>query len=152
MIEISGPTELDIAYVANNMRASDRREVWLTSRREPLEALKRSVGLSFDARVLFLRGAPAAIYGAYRPVLGDTSVPWLLGTDAIDEQPKTFLRACKGAIRDWKGTARRLENRVVADNDTSIRFLQCLGFAVGEPQISETGAAVRPFWMEGSYV
>lgn len=137
----------DIMHVAENMRDSDRNEVWLTSRKTPIEALRDSVALSAEAHVFRVDGAPAMIYGVGKA--GDIGVPWLLGTPALAKTPKTFMVTCKQAVDRWRDETALLQNRVLADNWESINFLSALGFMIGTPFTSDTGAMVRRFWAEG---
>lgn len=138
----------DVTYVAENMRESDAREVWTTSRATPWTALHTSIALSAEAHVFRADGVPAMIYG-----LGVTperiGVPWLLGTNVLDKHRKSFMQVCKSAVRRWRNEHVLLQNRVLADNAESIRFLAALGFSFDEPQVNENGALVRRFWAEG---
>ena len=137
----------DVAYVAANMRESDAREVWATSRLTPIEALTISISLSAEAHVFRVDGHAAMIYGVGK--LHGIGVPWLLGTPALSRARKSFMVACKEAVGRWRTETTLLQNRVLADNWDSINFLSALGFTIGQPFESETGAMVRRFEMQG---
>lgn len=139
----------DASYVANNMRPSDVSEVWQASRATPAQALYTCILLSQEVNLFRVDGKPAMYYGVYQAEPGGTGQPWLLGTPALESVRKSFMAECRGAVARWRAAMPRLENRVLASNHTSVRFLEALGFQIGEPRTNEHGAVIRPFWAEG---
>jgi hypothetical protein len=77
-----------------------------------------------DGRVVCMFGvAPVNL-------LGDTGVPWLLGSDDIERHAVTFLRGSKRYIAEMSRDYRLLTNYVDARNTLSIRWLKWLRFDI----------------------
>lgn len=109
------------------MRKADEIEVWRSSRRSPIDALRHSMRHS-DAFTVIINGRPEIMYGVGDiNVLAGIGCVWLLGTDAIAENWRWFLHAtAKG--RDALFTRHDvLRNAVDRENETSIRWLRWLG-------------------------
>ena len=152
MVEVSiGPvTRAGLAHVAAGMRPADRAEVWAAGHRTPHEALERAVGLSTVIRMGHADGEPGAIWGVGpASLLGETGVPWLLGTGLIERHAKLFLRGCPGALDDLQRDFVVLRNLVDARNRLSIRWLRWLGFTI-EPAVPHGPDRLpfHPFWRQ----
>ena len=139
-----------LAHIAANMREADRAEVWAAGHRTPREALKRAMDLSAEAWLGYADNVPAVAWGvAPASLLGETGVPWLLGTEAIERHPLAFLRRCAGALDDLQRGFLVLRNLVDARNRLSIRWLGWLGFTI-EPPIPHGPDRLpfHPFWRQ----
>ena len=141
-------TRAALMQVADGMRKADRAEVWAAGHRTPREALERAVDMSTLAWLGTADGTPAVAYGvAPASLLGETGIPWLLGTDAIEHHPVTFLRRCRDALADMSRDFLVLRNLVDARNRLSIRWLGWLGFTI-EPAVlhGPDRLPFHPFW------
>lgn len=138
----------DILHIANRMRATDRAEVWAMSRHGPLGALLHSVVLSSEPYLATLDEEPIALFGMQSPVLGDTGVPWMLGTDRLGEDNRKLITMSRRYLQHELTKHRVLSNYVHDENGPALRYLRCVGFTLSEPEVWHTGAMVREFTME----
>lgn len=152
MVEISvGPADrAALAYIAEHMREADRAEVWATGHRAPIQALERAAKMSSRVWVGTADGLPGAAWGvAPANLLGDTGVPWLLGTGLIERHAVAFLRGCDDALREMQQGFTVLRNLVDARNYASIRWLRWLGFTIEAPiPHGPDRLPFHPFWRQ----
>lgn len=146
-------TARDIVHVAKNMRRSDTNEIWQMGRKSPLVALMQSIKATERSWIAKTPdGEPFAIFGTVTPVLGDVGVPWMLGTDRVEEQRRALVRVTKDYCRSTLTLFPTLRNYVLDENEASKRYLKCVGFKMGPPEVWYTGATVRKFEMERPHV
>lgn len=67
-------------------------------------------------------------------ILSDEGMLWMIGTHLIDEYPITFLRQSRQVVRKLHGTFKKLYGCVLTDYSQSRRWLEWLGFEIGEDQ------------------
>ncbi|WP_183736332.1 hypothetical protein [Rhizobium sp. BK275] len=123
-----------IREIAARMRTADREEVFAASGRSPLSALSFSYRHSSLAWTALFDGRPEVMWGVGDiNILTGIGAPWLLGTDAVEENFRAFLRIS----RDWPAQLlsryRLIRNFVDARNMVSLRWLEWLGFRLFEP-------------------
>lgn len=123
-----------IEDVAKRMRQSDVVEIKAASGRTPIDALVYSLGKSTISQTALFDGKPEMIFGAGAlSVLASVGGPWALGTDAIEDHYRQFLKSSL----EWRGKllAEYSELRNVVDdrNVVSKRWLTWLGFSLSEP-------------------
>lgn len=142
------PTAERAYYVAANVRAEDRDEVWLSHRLPGAEAVLQSWSGSELCRCIETSdGEPVGLTG----VCGDRI--WLLGTEGLTATRSRRLQLCIEG-RGWvehclKHVGGPIGNDVYAKNRMSIRWLRHLGFEVEEPRpIGLSGALFCRFWRE----
>lgn len=122
------------AFVGHNLREADRREVWLSDRLPPLDAVQQSWLASLDHEchaVVDDGGVPVALCG-----VADGGVIWMLCTDgllATAANRRQFIREGKGWVKRCLQRYGPLSNWVYAKNMGSIRWLKSLGFTVHPP-------------------
>lgn len=123
-----------IMAIAVAMRDEDRREVWASHRHTPGEALQRALIRSELAWTCFVRGVPAFMWGVARKgsLISETGAPWLLGTNAILDVRREFLKQSRAYVERMQERFSRLENHVHAGNRLSIRWLKWCGFALDD--------------------
>lgn len=123
-----------IEVIAANMREADRREVWASHRHTPGQALERSLGRSELAWTCFVHSQPAFMWGVSRQgsLISRTGAPWLLGTSAIFEVRREFLKQSRAYVDLMQERFPRLENFVHAENRLSIRWLKWCGFVLDD--------------------
>ena len=129
------PVELgDIEHVAAFIREADRVEVYEGSRRDPLTAMKYSVARSERSAVLRVDEEPVAVFGVGRlSLLSGVGVPWMLGTDMLKANAKLLLPMAPLVVRKMMQGHDVLRNVVHEDNKASIRWLEYMGFRMGNP-------------------
>ena len=142
-------TARDIVHIADNMRQSDRHEIWQMNRKSPLVALMQSIKATERPWIAkTLDGEPFSIFGTVVPVLGDTAIPWMVGTDTVAAQRRALVRVTKDYCRSTLTLYPTLRNYVLDENEASKRYLKCVGFELGPPEDWPTGCTVREFKME----
>jgi hypothetical protein len=116
------------------MRQADRDEIAAASGRSPGAALAFSLRKSSLAYTAMIDGVPEVMFGVGDiNVLTRVGAPWLLGTDAVTTHYVAFLRLSKGWAQQLLARYRVLMNAVDDRNVVSKRWLQWLGFTLGEP-------------------
>lgn len=140
----------DIAPVAKNMREADKQEVWDAYMTSPEKTLTKAYEKSEKCWTILVDGEPVGMFGVSRPtMLSSTGIPWLLGTDALVANSRSFLLPSKRCVEIMKIGYNVLENHVSVSNDISIRWLKWLGFTVEDEEIlTVTGAKFKRFYME----
>lgn len=138
-----------IAHLALHMREADRREVWAWSGSTPQEAFERSLAASPLAWTALLEGEPVAMFGAGgETLLAPVGVPWLLGTDVLDQYPASVGRASRWGVAQMRACYPVLANWSDARHERAHEWLRWLGFTLGEPQpMGRLGMPFRPFAM-----
>ena len=138
-----------VATIAARMRPADVAEVAASSGNTPHDALMFSLSGSRAAWTAVLDGQPEVMFGiGDLNILTRTGSPWLLGTDAVEREPRMFLRQS----RDWREQLLNdydlLRNFVDDRNTVSKRWLQWLGFTLMEPvPVGRNGEMFRMFEM-----
>lgn len=130
IVKIEHPTEQQIEYIGNHLRAVDRLEAVLFSNLLPMAAVRESVAGSSVCRVATVDDEPVCIFGIAPG--SDCHLPWMVGTDAMDNQPPLRIMAqARKFMSDYSDL--HLRNVILADNAKSIRFLLGLGFSFSQP-------------------
>lgn len=116
------------------MRKADLDEVAAASGRSPAAALAFSLRRSTLAHTVMIDGRPEMMFGIGDiNVLAGVGAPWALGTDAVEAHYLKFLRGSIG----WRDQLLRryptMRNFVDDRNVVSKRWLQWLGFKLGDP-------------------
>ena len=123
-----------IPPIAESMRRADRDEVWAVSRRTPHEAVANALAVSFVVWTGCIDDKPACMAGvATYAMQSGVGSPWLLATEHIAAHQRAFLRHSRAYIAKMLNVFPILENYVDERNHLSIRWLQWLGFTIGEP-------------------
>lgn len=151
-VEIVPARAAHVRSIARRMRQADRDEVWAGSRLKPAQALIKSLRHSSSAWTALIDGRPEVMWGVGDlNVLAQVGMPWLLGTDAVDTHNRRFLRVSIEWRNQLLGRYQVLKNFVDLRNTVSIRWLEWLGFKLGDEVISN-GQAFRLFEMRSSDV
>lgn len=139
------PTQAgDAELLAERMRACDVAEVHAYGHHDIAAAVRSSVGRSMLCWTSFADGEIAAIMGvAPVSVLGGVGSPWMLGTPVLDKYSRILVRKTPEYIRTMLNAFPHLVNYVHADNVTSIRWLQRIGFTMHDA--APFGARGEPF-------
>tara|TARA_R110000822_G_scaffold33505_6_gene95526 strand:- start:250 stop:792 length:543 start_codon:yes stop_codon:yes gene_type:complete len=136
--------EYHAEQIADKLRLSDRKEC-LIHDMSPLEALTEplvwegafSYSLKLDNDCIAMCGTV--------PIDENCGRVWLLGTGAINQNFRTFLRGCK-YVRDLlQGEYSQIENLVPADHHETIMWLTWCGFTFDEQPYDLNGHAMIRF-------
>lgn len=123
-----------VRTIARRMRQADRDEVAAISKLSPAEALIYSLRKSAHAWTALMDGRPEVMFGVGDlNVLAGVGAPWLLGTDAVEENYVAFLRLSPDFRDQLLRRYSTLRNFVDARNRVSIRWLRWLGFKLFDP-------------------
>lgn len=134
MIEIVPARACHLRRLAEVMRQADRDEIEARSGRTPLGALMGSYRASSMCRVVLIDGKPEVIFGVGTlNVLAGVGSPWLLGSDAVWQHRKEFMRQSRVWLRQLSARYQVLRNVVDCRNAASIRWLGWLGFRFSQP-------------------
>jgi hypothetical protein len=154
MITMTPATEEDARELAPLLRAEDRAEIAALSGKDPAALLVESVAASWETTTYRADGALICIGGvAPLSLIGQTGVPWLMGTDLVPVHRKAFMRHSREAMPRWLARFPVLRNVVDARYAEAIRWLRWLGFHFGEPvNIGVAGLPFLPFSKEAADV
>ena len=132
MVELVPAEESHIAPIAERMREWDRIEAGANGH-GPAEALWLGLKGSVDCFTALVDGEPEAMLGLMpKNVLEGEGFPWMLGTEAIYENPKATVKLSRKMVAQWSDSTPRLVGLVAHGNDRAIRYLRRLGFTVEE--------------------
>lgn len=120
-------------WIIENMRQSDRDEIWAANRMTPYEAISQGLRDSIYRYVVRVGDLPVALCGVAplgNPLDSRFGVPWLLGTDDISKAPISFFRGSREVLKTWYPRFTHLINFVDARNVLSLKWLKWLGFKI----------------------
>ena len=144
MIEVVPASPRHVNRLAQRMREIDQLEC-LVSGVTPKNALRWGVMASTMSWTLLIDGEPEAMFGATTlSLLDGKGRPWLLMSDKAALQHKALVRLGAIYTEAMHRNYSVLYNFVHADNDTSIRWLARLGYAIGAVDVIN-GQPMRPF-------
>lgn len=134
-VTITTPQDWHIAYIAEHLRPSDRREIEAASGRAPLEVIKESVTMSPHCFAGLLNNVPAGIGGvAAAAWTGSIGVPWLVGTPQMTKHAKLFVSTTAKFLSQMENLYDAFINYVDARNAPALRWLKSLGFVILPPE------------------
>lgn len=151
---VSLATQKDVTRLKGHLRKSDREEVTAALGLDPDIGLQKAFELSVLSWAAFWNGAPFLLFGASSfSTLSRTGVPWLIGTDVIDNNLSASLAVMRQTpkyLDILKSTFSFLENYVDARHTQAIRWVKAFGFTVEPPEIYGVGKLpFHRFWMKG---
>ena len=126
------PKILDVFDLARNLRADDRRELFLgTGQSDASQSIRDAIAASSICEaVRFNDGALAAIWGVV-PLEGLGSI-WMLTSDRVESRPSQFLRVCPGLVQYAHTEFSTLICAPWRGNALHLRWLRWLGFTPGQ--------------------
>lgn len=122
-------TEADARELVPRLRAADRAEV-LALGAEPIDGLLESLraGNAWTARadgeIICMTGVGPLTS------IGQTGVPWLLGSDLVRQHAKHFMGESRRFVGEWLKTYPILQNRVPSNYAATLRWARWLGFKI----------------------
>ena len=139
-----------IAPIVEDVRAEDRRELWLQGRATPESALVGGLRRSSLAMTGLVDGRPVCMFGvAPFSILLGQGVPWMVGANGLRSwtAQRALLELSRPAVDAMHRAYPMLANAVHADNRSAIRWLSWLGFTLLDPApIGFDGSWFRPFY------
>lgn len=157
MILTIRPATLDDArWIGANLREEDEREVQTASRQTGMSAVLAAAQLreSYTLRLATPQGSveehPAIIFGL-SPLNPGHAAIWMLGTPDITRAPLSILREAQHWVSHWSKQYAMLENLADERNSLHIRWIQLLGFSLGETYWLN-GAPFRHFYRSNPHV
>jgi len=142
------PTTPDRAHeIADDLRQSDKDEVWASGGYDPLTALKRSMEASETPMGIFNDHGLVGAFGVVHSGAPLVGIVWLLATPAIERGSDAlcFLRESRKHIDRMNHEFPVLTNFVDERNTSSLRWLTWLG-ARFPARHERHGYEQRPFW------
>lgn len=128
------------------LREADRIEVLRSHGKLPEEVLVAALRRSRYALTALVDDAPVAMFGvAPSGLISTTGVIWLLATDESEKHWMRFGKISRDAVEFFRTQFSVIENFVDAENETSINWLQWLGFTL-DPDPAPFGVAQMPFY------
>lgn len=130
--------------LAGNVRPADAAEVMASHGFSSKDALLVSMSVSLISKTLLVDGKVAAVFGL-APLEADPRVgqPWLLTSEIITRMPGEFFRLSRLVISEFLAVFPILKQQVDARYGAALRWLERLGFVLGEP--APFGPAGLPF-------
>lgn len=131
-IHIRGVQAEDVPWMAARLRASDRQELIASTGEEPVIGLAASAKMG-NCWVAEYEGVPVAMFGL--PIVSQlpvTGLPWMMGTDWLDENKLTFGRVSVDVVEGWKASVGYMVNHVDSRNRAAVEWLSWLGFDIEE--------------------
>jgi len=123
----------DAVEVALNLRVADKDEIWASGKQIPITCLVKAHKLSTECFALVVGDKVACVFGvAPASILGSVGIPWMLGTNLVEEYPLLFLRKCQNSVLAMSESYATLINYVDARNKIAMSWLTWSGFNVFE--------------------
>lgn len=139
-------TEDDAQYLASRLRQADVDEVDAAQEMfTPYGVLSTGVYRSRPCMTGLFDGIPAAMFGVTPIPASSSGLIWLLGTDAITDNWRPFLRASRPWLVELSLGYRSLLNAVDERNVAHVRWLQWLGFTFINRRFTSAGLPFLDF-------
>lgn len=128
-MEVRQPKMIDITWVAANLRESDREELKASSGQDPLDSILNSIDKSRECYALIGKDDMCcAIMGVGPSSCDGCHIAWLLGTDDINTERKSFVKITKSIADRWVEQHGAIGNAVDARAIKSHKWLESIGF------------------------
>lgn len=138
-----------VHMVAARMRAEDRAEVLASGLYRPAQALRASLRASEFARTAFIGREVLAMLGVAKAD-DVVAVPWMLTTDAVEQHPMAFWRACKAGLAQMRELYPVMAQAIDARHGRALSWAKRLGFIVGDAApFGRAGLQFHPIAMLG---
>lgn len=132
LVRIEDARPEHIVMIRDRLRTEDALEI--TCLGVPVrKALWRSYKSSLLGRVGFVDGEIAAVWGCGGCALGGIGTPWLMTTPVVERVPVSMVKVARREMMGMLDIFPVLENYVAARYQKACRFLEVLGFELGDP-------------------
>jgi len=125
----------DVQIIAENMRESDKNEIWASDNITPMQAVTTSFRTAAACWTIVSRDNPVAMFGMC-PVTwaGQEAFVWLLATKDFCKISGKFLKRSRAFIKIMLECYPYLHNYVDCRNTQSIKWLEFCGAKFNPPQ------------------
>ena len=145
-------TTTDAEYVSKRLRRADRNEITAVTQQSPLRVLVDGVLHSRPCYTIKTRrGTPCGIFGTRESDHPESGVVWMLGTDDLTAESRTFIRHSKQWLDELHKKYRMLYNVIDARNTVHLRWLEWMDFEFVQA-IPKYGVERRTFILFRKYV
>ena len=156
-VKVVKATQDLIDQLKGNLREADERECWATSHTHADDAVQKGFERSLLCWAGLYEEKPFCCFGvAAASLLGNTGVPWLLGTEDVKKAAYEVKYKAKEYINIMLEHFDYLENWIDARNKVSIKWLKHCGFEMFETPApyGVDGLLFHRFWKkkESQYV
>lgn len=113
------------------LRLSDQEELEASSELPPHCTLLQSLAVSEEVFAMTSQDILIGLFGvapSFDEV--DVGVPWLLGSDKLDDLNMTFVKEGRKYARKWLKRYKRLENFTHYAHEKAHKWIEYLGFTV----------------------
>ena len=145
-------TNHDAYAVARGLRRADRNEVAAVTEQSPIRVLIDGINNSSPCYTIKTTGGkPCGIFGTRDSGYPDSGVVWLLGTDDLVTESKTFIRFSKRWLDELHNHYKLLYNVIDARNEVHLEWLDWMGFEFVK-ELPRYGVERRKFILFRRYV
>lgn len=132
MVDLIAADITHIPIIAAEMRPHDVVECEAFGD-NPADALRKAFNRSLWSLTAIEDDEPIAMMGVIsQNMIEGKGVPWMLGTEAIYNNPRPIVTFGKPVISMMRETFSSLENLVSMDNTRAISFLQHFGWKISQ--------------------
>jgi len=125
--------ETDIKVIAQDMRQSDKDEIYASHHKEPLDALREGFNESILCFTVEHNNKPCIMFGVVPfNFLDNRGRIWMLATSEFRNCHRKFLKYGKIFLNYMLEHYSELSNFIDVRNELSIRWLSWLGAEMGE--------------------
>lgn len=148
VMSFHAPISPDIVELASCLRRADLAEV-VALGRVPAAALADGIRTAREAWTIRDAEGRIICMAGVSPysLIGNTGVPWLLGTELVDRHKRAFMVETRRVVTRWLTMFDVLRNVVDARYVAALRWLDWLGFEFGPPFVLAHGV-FRRVWKE----
>ena len=145
-------TEQDASRMAGSLRSCDRNEIAAVTVRPAVRVLIDGVKQSSPCfTIKTTDGRPCGIFGTRDSGDPQSGVVWMLGTDDLTANRRTFLRHSKRWLNELHKKYKMLYNVIDARNEVHLNWLEWMGFEFIE-EIENYGVEKRKFILFSRHV
>lgn len=138
----------DVYAIAANLRPDDKAEITSLGA-DPRQALRLCFRNGIMRKTAFVQDEIAAMWGLCGVALGDIGEPYLVTTPAVERVPIAMLKEGRKSVAEMLTLKTVLVGHVAASYGRACRFLELLGFSLGEPlALGPKEAVFREFRIE----
>jgi len=149
-VDIIPATHEHAQYIAERVREHDFNELVVQTLEHPYYTMLRGMAANPEkAMTGMIDGNPVCMWGVTSAgMILNVGIPWMVGTNHLDENAGTFLRRCRKPVMALLDGYDMLVNYVDARNVRAIGWLKFCGFKVNDPEpYGFTGLPFHKFWM-----
>ena len=142
----------DAHVVSRRLRCADLNEITAVTKRSPLCVLIDGVNQSKPCfTIKTSTGIPCGIFGTRDSGHSNSGVVWMLGTDDLTAESRTFIRHSRRWLNELHKNYRLLYNVIDARNEVHLKWRDWMGFDFIK-EVENYGVEKRKFILFRRYV